>query len=138
MPKINLRDYYPYYSHDSFIDLPDEVIAAMKPYMTEEQSHRRRMRLHKVYSLDCGGLDGYVLFAAPTPCELYERKVTYQELYSALAHLPVKQSERIYARFFLGMNVHAIARAEGAHPKSVSESICRGLRNLEIALKNSI
>ena len=69
------------------MELPDEIVAAMKPYKTEEQSHRRRMRLHKVYSLDRGGLDGHILFTALTPCELYERKVTYQELYTALRTL---------------------------------------------------
>lgn len=138
MKTINLRDYYPYYSRDSFIELPDEIVAAMKPYKTEEQSHRRRMRLHKVYSLDRGGLDGHVLFTALTPCELYERKVTYQELYAALRNLPIKQSERIYARYLLGISASAIARAEGVNPQSVCESIWRGLRNLESVLKNRI
>ena len=27
MKTINLRDYYPYYTRDTFVDLPDEVIA---------------------------------------------------------------------------------------------------------------
>lgn len=138
MPRINLKDYYPYYRQDNFIELPDEIVAAMKPYKTEEQSHRRRMRLHKVYSLDRGGLDGYVLFAALFPSELYERKVTFQELYVAMRGLPGKQAERIFAHYFGGMSIHAIARAEDVHPASVAESIERGLRNLEAVLKNLI
>ena len=97
MKTINLRDYYPYYSRDSFIELPDETVAAMKPYKTEEQSHWRRMRLHKVYSLDVGGVENDVLFTALSACELYERKLTYQELYAVLANLPDKQAMRIYA-----------------------------------------
>ena len=138
MKTINLRDYYPYYTHDAFIELPDEIAAAMKPYKTEEQSHKRRMRLHKVYSLDCGGFDGKVLFAALSPCELYERKLTYQELYAAMRGLPGKQAERIFAHYFVGMSVHGIAKAEGVHHTSVAESIERGLRNLETALRNLI
>ena len=137
MKTINLRDYYPYYTRDTFVDLPDEVIAAMKPYRTEEQTHWRRMRLHKVYSLDCGGFDGKVLFAALSPCELYERKLTYQELYVAITDLPDKQAQRIYAHYFMKMSMSAIARTEGVSRMAVSASIERGLRQMEKWLKTT-
>ena len=35
--------------------------------------------------------------------ELYERKVTMQELHAAISSLPDKQAKRIYAHFILGM-----------------------------------
>ena len=137
MKTINLRDYYPYYTHDTFIELPDEIAAAMKPYKTEEQSHWRRMRRNKVYSLDMDGMENHVLFTALSPCELYERKLTYQELYSAIAGLPDKQAKRIYARFFLEMSICAIARLENVRESAVRDAIARGLRNVEKHLKNN-
>ena len=47
------------------------------------------------------------------PHELYERKVTMQELHAAIASLPNKQAKRIYAHFILGMTKQDIARAGG-------------------------
>ena len=135
MQTINLRDYYPYYTHDAFIELPDEIVAAMKPYKTEEQAHWRRMWRNKVYSLDMDGMENHVLFTALSPCELYERKLTYQELYAAIAGLPDKQAKRVYAHYFLKMSMSAIARSEGVSKVAVSTSIERGLRQIEKRLK---
>lgn len=135
MKTINLRDYYPYYRQDNFIELPDEVIAAIKPYRAEEQAHRRRMYRNKVYSLDMDGMENHVMFTALSPCELYERKLTYQELYAAIASLPDKQAKRVYAHYFLKMSMSAIARSEGVSKEAVSASIERGLRQIEKRLK---
>ena len=73
-----------------------------------------------------------------TPHELYERKVTMQELHAAIASLPDKQAKRIYAHFILGMTKQDLARAEGVHEKVVRVAIERGLRRLEKILKNSL
>ena len=134
MKTINLKDYYPYYTQDSFLELPDEIVAAMKPYKTEEQSHRRRMRLHKVYSLDVGGIENSVVFTVLSACELYERKLTLQELYAAIASLPDKQAKRIYGRFFLHMKICELAKQESVGESTVRDAIARGLRNLEKVL----
>ena len=137
MKTINLRDYYPYYTHDALIELPDEIVAAMKPYKAEEQTHWRRMQRNKVYSLDMDGMENHVMFAALSPCELYERKLTYQELYSAIACLPDKQAKRIYARFFLEMSICAIASSENVRESAVRGGIARGLRHMEKYLKSN-
>ena len=78
------------------------------------------------------------VFVALSPHELYERKVTMQELHAAIASLPDKQAKRIYAHFILGMTKQDIARAEGVHEKVVRVAIERGLRRLEKILKNSL
>ena len=78
------------------------------------------------------------VFVALSPHELYERKVTMQELHAAIASLPNKQAKRIYAHFILGMTKQDIARAEGVHEKVVRVAIERGLRRLEKILKNSL
>ena len=71
-------------------------------------------------------------------CELYERKVTMEQLHAAIAALPDKQAKRIYAYYFLGLTESAIAKSEGVSVASVSESIQRGLRNMETFLKNRL
>ena len=48
--------------------------------------------------------------------EIYERKLTSEQLHATIASLPDKQAKRIYAHYFMGMSKTAIARAE-----SVSE-----------------
>ena len=118
MTIVNLRDFYPFYITDSFIEVPDEVAAAMAEFDRKD------------------GIEHPALFVALSPCELYERKVTKQELHAAIASLPDKQAKRIYAHFILGMSKTDIARAEGVNEKVVRLAIERGLRNMEKYLKN--
>lgn len=51
--------------------------------------------------------------------------------YKGLSKLPVKQRQRIYAHFFLGMSKADIAKAEGTHKSRITRSIEAGLRSLE-------
>ena len=90
------------------------------------------------FSLDAGdGIEHEALFVALSPCELYERKVTAQELRAALNALPDTQGRRVYTHYILGLSKTEIARAEGVAKSRVSESIERGLRNMEKFLKNT-
>lgn len=106
MVKINLRDYYPCYQYDCFVDVPDEVAEAMQEFDRLENAHQRRMYRNKAqYSLNQGdGIEHDVLFVSLSPWEIYERKVTYAQLHAAIASLPDKQAKRIYAHFFLEMS----------------------------------
>ena len=53
MAKINLRDYYPFYNADLFIDIPDEVAAVLVETERLERNYIRRMFWNKAqYSLD--------------------------------------------------------------------------------------
>ena len=36
MKKINLRDYYPYYTQDMIVEVPDEVALLLREYMLLE------------------------------------------------------------------------------------------------------
>ena len=137
MTIINLRDYYPFYTSDCFIEVTDDVAEMFKEFDRKEAAYRLRTYRHKAYySLDRDdGIEHEALFVALSPCELYERKVTMQELYAAIASLPDKQAKRIYAHFILGMSKTDIARAEGVDEKVVRLAIERGLRNMEKYLK---
>lgn len=98
---------------------------------------RRRTYYHNAhYSLDRGdGIEYDALFVAMTPCEIYERKVTMEQLHAAIASLPDKQANRINAYYFMGLNMAAIAKSEGVSIRAVSDSIQHGLRNMEKYLK---
>lgn len=91
--KINLRDLYPFYHNDLFVEVSDEVAAALAEAERMERNYIRRVYWNKAYfSLDAGdGIEHEALFIALSPCELYERKVTAQELRSALNALPDTQ-----------------------------------------------
>ena len=105
MAIINLRDYYPFYTSDCFMEVSDEVAEMFKEFDRKEAAYRLRTYRHKAYySLDRDdGLEHEAVFVALSPHELYERKVTMQELHAAIASLPDKQAKRIYAHFILGM-----------------------------------
>ncbi len=140
MAKINLRDYYPFHNADLFIDIPDEVAAALAEAERLERNYLRRMFWNKAqYSLDAGdGIEHDALFVSLAPCEVYERKVTARELQAALDALPSKQGRRVYAHYLLGMSKTEIARAEGVSEKNVRQSISRALRSMERFLKNRL
>ena len=140
MTIINLRDYYPFYTSDCFIEVTDDVAEIFKEFDRKEAAYRLRTYRHKAYySLDRDdGIEHEALFVALSPCELYERKVTMQELHAAIASLPDKQAKRIYAHFILGMSKTDIARAEGVSKMAVCYSIERALKSMETFLKNRL
>lgn len=138
MKKINLKDYYSHITVDTYIDIPDEVFNIFEEHRKAEQAYQSRIRYHKAYySLDRGdGIEHSALFVSLSPDEIYERKLTNEQLHAAIATLPDKQAKRIYAHYFLGMSITTIAKAEGVNKSQVSRSINRGLTHLEKYLKN--
>lgn len=137
MIKINLRNCYPFYQYDCFVYVPEEVAEVLMEFERQENAYLRRMyRNNAQYSLDRGdGIEHDILFVALSPWEIYERKVTYEQLHAAIASLPDKQAKRIYAHYFLQMSYAAIAKAECVSEAAVREGIDRGLRNIEKYLK---
>lgn len=139
MKKINLRDYYPFYTSDSFVDVSDEIAAMLQKFDRHDAAYRMRTYRHRAYySLDRDdGVQHDILFVDLPPDEFYERKVTMEQLYSALASLPDKQAQRIYAHYFLGLSKAAIARAEHVSRITVGQSITRGLNSLKLYLEKN-
>lgn len=138
MTIINLRDYYPHYTQDQLIEVPDEVAALFSEFEHREAAYRLRTYRHKAYySLDRDdGIEHEAVFVSLSPWEHYERKVTAQELRAALASLPEIQVRRVYAHCVLGISKAELARAEGVSEKVVRTAIDRALRNMEKRLKN--
>ncbi len=137
MTKINLRDFYPFYNMDMLIDVPEEVAGAMLEAERLERNYNRRVVYNRAYySLDAGdGIEQEALFRTVSPCEVYERKLTMEQLHAALDALPTKQGRRLYAHYILGLSQTEIARAEGVSVAAVNVAIERGLKNMEGFLK---
>lgn len=139
MTRINLRDYYPFYKSNFFVEVTDEIVELFKQLNRQEHADFERRRIHKAYySLDSDdGIEKDVVLLVLSPDEIYERKLSNQELYAAINSLPEKQAKRIYAHFFLDMSKAEIARIEGVSKPAVTHSIEQGLKSIEKFLKNN-
>lgn len=138
MIKVNFKKYYDHITTDTYHDIPDEVFNILEEYRKAEQAYHSKINYHKAYySLDRNdGIEHSALFVSLSPDEIYERKLTREQLHAAIATLPDKQAKRIYAHYFLGMSITAIAKAEGVNKSQITRSINRGLSHLEKYLKN--
>ena len=136
--KINLREYYPFYTHDDCIEVEDFIEATLKAYELLDKAYQKRTNRHRAYySLDRSeGIEKDIMLVILTPPEIYEKKITNQELYAALNSISDKQAKRIYAHYFLGLNKYAIAKAEGVAESSIRQSIKSGLIQMGKFLNN--
>ena len=133
MTTINLKDYYPWYLTNEYIEVPDEVAAELRAGKLAEAARAERVRYNKAYySLDCDdGIEYSACLHEPTPQELLERMELFIRLWNALNSLPEIQGRRIDAHIILGKSIKAIAEAEGVHEESVRQSIKRGLERMK-------
>lgn len=139
MAKIKLKDFYPFEKDDAIIEVSDELAATLYAFERQEASYIRKVRRHQAYySLDrTDGVEHSIILHAKSPDEIYERKVSREELHAALAQLPDKQAKRIYAHYLLGMGKDEIAQAEGVSWFSINKSIRQGLIRIEKILQSS-
>lgn len=140
MKKVNFKKYYDHITTDTYHNVPDEVFDILEEYRKAEQAYHSKINYHKAYySLDRDdGIEHSALFVSLSPDEIYERKLTREQLHAAIASLPDKQAKRIYAHYFLGMSKTAIAKAERVTEKAIRKSIERGLIYMEQYLKNNL
>lgn len=140
MKEINLRDYYPFYTTDTIVEVPDEVADLLREYVLLEEAYRIRTYRHKAfYSLDHEDqIEREAVSVQPSPFDILEQRHTLELIYKGLLTLSDKQRQRIYARFFLGMSNAEIARTEGCDITSVRDSIKRGMRKLEKYLEKTM
>ena len=138
MTTINLKNYYPWYKHDEYIDVPDEVAAELKADKLYEASYQRQLMRNKAhYSLDCDdGIEYTACLANPTPQELIERMELFYYLWNALNSLPEVQGRRVEACIILGASYREQARIEGGGKSSIRMSVLYGLENMREYLKN--
>lgn len=83
MKKINLRDYYPYYTQDMIVEVPDEVALLLREYMLLEEAYRIRTYRYKAfYSLDRDeGIEREILQKPLNPAEIWEQRQMTELIY---------------------------------------------------------
>ena len=137
MKTINLRVLYPdAYKSDYYVEVPDEVAEVFETFERMEKAYMQRVYYHKAYyTLDCSDeIEHSVVFRVLSPEEIYERKLTREQLHAAISMLPDKQAKRIYARYILGMSNVEIAKAEGGQQSG--DYLFDSARNARIGASN--
>ena len=139
MQTINLKQYYPFCTEDTFVEVSDEVWEAMRQAQREMNNYERRKVYHRAwYSLDAySWAENYALEHGRSPEEiLLEREERAARLRlvaalpEALSHTTPTQARRVRAYYIAGINQPQIAQMEGVHSSKVSIAIRRGLRNM--------
>lgn len=138
MKTINLREYYPFYNTDVFLEVSDEVASILEDDKRRQINYEQYIRDNKAFfSLDTGdGIEASALHKPEQPDEAMFRRESDELLYAALASLPEKQRQRIYAHVVLQKSKTEIAESENVSSASVGESIRRGIANLKKILKD--
>ena len=140
MQTINLKQYYPFCTEDTFVEVSDEIVEAFLLDKRAEAARERKMYRYKAfYSLDCNdGIENAAIgWAQPSPEDYIVQKEEQAEhaelirrLYEAISSLPPTQARRVHARYMLGMKVKDIAAMEGITPSQAGKSIHAALRRL--------
>ena len=117
---INLRNFYPWYTHDEFIEVPTATAEELFADKRYTRTHERTLRRNKVLSLDMadGTEEAASVQHTDNPEAIFEMMERYCNLCQALNALPDIQGRRIDAHFLQGKSRKEIAQANTA--KSVS------------------
>ena len=138
MTTINLRELYPWYSEDTFIEVSDEVAAFLEEDKRLQINYAQYIRDNKAfYSLDAGdGIEAEALNLPEQPDAALERMELERLLKEGLAQLTETQRRRLLASVLDKMTAVEIAAAESVSKASVGESINRAIVRLEKILKD--
>ena len=133
MVRVNLKDYYPHYHNNLYLEVSDEVAMQFRQWKREEETRQRIRRRYHVgcYSFDISTEAAYRMQRnVSSPHDTYEINFLHEQLCTALSALPLKQSRRIIAHYFIGMSQTAIAQKERVSRNTVSTSIRKGMATL--------
>ena len=127
--KINLRQFYPWYTEDKLIEVPDNIAAELEADKRYENTHERVKRRFKVYSLDAEDKIEASAFTchSDNPENIFAMIDNHCRLCRALNSLPEIQGRRVEAHYLLGKSRREIAEAENVSESAVNQSIERGL-----------
>ena len=139
MTTINLRDFYPWYAHDEYIEVSEEVAEELHTSRRREAAHAERVRYNKeFYSLDCDdGIEYTACLHEPSPQELMDRKELFFRLWNALNSLPELQGRRADAHLIQGKSYRQIAREEGVDKSAVRHSVESGIKQMKKYLQEN-
>ena len=137
MTTINLKDHYPWYTEDTFIEVSDEVAAFLEEDRRLQINYAQYIRDNRAfYSLDAGdGIEAEALNLPEQPDEALERMELERLLKEALAQLTPAQRRRLFASVLKDESNQRIAKRESVDESAVRRSIQRGLASLKKILK---
>ena len=139
MTTINLKDFYPWYANNEYIEVSDEVAEELIASKRHEAAHAERVRYNKAYySLDCDdGIEYSACLHEPSPQELMDRKELFLRLWNARISLPEIQGRRVDAHLILGKSYRQIAREEGVDKSAVRHSVESGIKQMKKYLQEN-
>ena len=125
MQTINLKQYYPFCTEDTFVEVSDEIVEAFLLDKRAEAARERKMYRYKAfYSLDCDdGIENAAIgWAQPSPEDCLmekEAQAEYAELlrrlYEAISSLTPTQARRVHA-VYAGDESEGHCRDGGHYP----------------------
>ena len=138
MTTINLRELYPWYTEDAFIEVSDEVAAFLEEDRRLQINYAQYIRDNRAfYSLDAGdGIEAEALNLPEQPDAALERMELERLLKEGLAQLTETQRRRLLSSVLNKMTAVEIAAAESVSKASVGESINRAIVRLEKNLRD--
>ena len=139
MTTIILKDHYPWYTEDTFMEVPDEIAAFLDEDRRLQINYAQYIRDNKAfYSLDAGdGIEAEALNLPEQPDEALERMELERLLKEALAQLTETQRRRLLVSVLNDESNQRIAALESVDESAVRRSIQRGLAALKKILKKS-
>ena len=139
MTTINLKDFYPWYTHDDYIEVSDEVAKEFIASKRREAAHAERVRYNKAfYSLNCDdGIEYSACLHEPSPQELMDRKELFFRLWNSLNSLPEIQGRRVEAHLIFSKSFRQIAREEGVDKSAVRHSVESGIKQMKKYLQEN-
>ncbi len=140
MAVINLRKYYyPAYTKDTFIEVPDEVAAVLEECRLYENRQEGRKSYYHVYSIDQSpAIENHAMFLVLSPEELMiqaedeaNAELMLEHLADAILLLSPIQARRLHARFVLKKKFREIAADEGVSGSCAADSVTSAVRRLQ-------
>ena len=140
MAVINLRKYYyPIYTKDTFLEVPDEVAETIIEAHRIEHRQNNRRTYYGVLSLDQSfGLETHAMDLSPSPEDILVQRQEDAEYEQVLEHLadamlllsPIQQ-RRLRARCEQKKKFREIAADEGVSGSCATESVTSAVRKLQ-------
>ena len=125
MTTINLRELYPWYTEDTFIEVSDEVAAFLEEDKRLQINYAQYIRDNKAfYSLDAGdGIEAEALNLPEQPDEVLERMELERLLQEALAHPSLKlRPAKVLLKAQFRKRFHADGKISGIFSKSFANT----------------
>ena len=121
MAIVNLRKhYYPLYTKDTFVEVPDEIAAVMEECRLYENRQEGRKSYYHVYSMDCSpGIENHAMFLVQSPEDLIIREIDEAAEELLLERLAETKFARPKERPYQTQNLYAVLEKQRKLEKEV-------------------